>query len=266
MNRLISFLSVKNKLLNISIIILIGLNLILALLIVNALQPDLPLFLLIKKGSIKPPEGMVYIPPGKFITGSKTHPEDGEPGSAETTGFFIDKCEVTNAEYDRFVRATGYVPAGGWRKYYTRGEDNYPVVDVSFKDAQAYAVWAGKRLPTAHEWDRGADGRTYPWGDKWDESRARVLEDGPEETGLNTKGASPYGVLNMADNVSEWTSDMEVRTYNTHAGSSNLSRGIKGGSWAFTEDESRCSFYHLVDPDISSHVIGFRCVKDIGAK
>ena len=118
-------------------------------------------------------KGMVYIPAGEFIMGNNGgFPEDETPQhTVYLDAYYIDKDEVTNKQYQKFVRATGHRPPLHWIDgNYPTGQGDYPVVGVSFQDAQAYATWAGKRLPTEAEWEkaaRGTDGRIWPWGNGW---------------------------------------------------------------------------------------------------
>lgn len=114
-----------------------------------------------KDGSV-----MLYVPKGKFKMGgfySISQPEH----TRQLDGYWIDKYVVTNAQFRRFVKETGYSPEGWWTLKDTEGKDRYPAIDVTWRDAAAYAKWAGKRLPLEAEWERaarGTDGRLYPWG------------------------------------------------------------------------------------------------------
>jgi formylglycine-generating enzyme required for sulfatase activity len=151
---------------------------------------------------------------------------------------------VTNAQFEQFVKATGYNAGDGWRKYYTKGKEKHPVVNVSWNDAEAYCKWAGKRLPTEAEWEkaaRGNDGRIWPWGNAWDKSKCNSYYGGPRTTtpvGSYPAGASPYGVMDMAGNVLEWCADWYDKNYYTSAPdrnpqgpSSGIQRVLRGGSW-----------------------------------
>lgn len=168
---------------------------------------------------------MVRIPGGAFVMGT----DDGEAWEGPTRRvvlptFWIDRREVTNAEYWQFVRSTGHrrphleeawaaafawTPAGP-----PPGKDDFPVTLVDRDDAAAFCEWRGAHLPTPWEWEkayRGDDGRLYPWGDTWDASRAN-LRDGGEVDGVKTVAPvdafpddlSPHGVVGMAGNVAEW--------------------------------------------------------------
>ena len=161
-------------------------------------------------------EGMILIPAGDFLMGS---PEsEGHANRDEipqrrvfVPDFYIDQFEVSNIEYKRFVDATGYPAPDSWvDNKYPVDDDFYPISGVSWWDATCYARWMGKRLPTEVEWEtaaRGTDGRRFPWGDKFSSDLANNA-DGMMETTAKLEGAGPYGVVNMAGNVAEWTSSV----------------------------------------------------------
>jgi formylglycine-generating enzyme required for sulfatase activity len=188
-------------------------------------------------------EQMMTVPAGDFLMGSDRDRQDERPEHrAYLNAFAIDRYEVTNAQYRRFVEAAGQAPPPHWQNgLYVQGQEDYPVVGVSWPEADAYCRWAGKRLPTEAEWEkacRGTDGRTYPWGDTWDPRRLNVdltrhvpstagaevfswqdawalLGAGPasngqprlQPVGSYVLGASPYGVLDASGNASEWVAD-----------------------------------------------------------
>lgn len=204
-----------------------------------------------------------------------------------TGAFAIARTPVTNAQYAAFVRATGHaapdVDAGTWASYglihpYQRtrrhawrngapppGRGDHPVVLVSWDDARAYAAWLGRetgvrwRLPTAREWEkavRGTDGRRFPWGDRFDAARLDSADAGPFDTvpvGRYPDGAGPFGVLDAAGLVFEWTA--------TPAGAGRFT--VKGGSW----DDRGCGVCRPAAghgrPRALKHIIiGFRLVRD----
>ena len=121
---------------------------------------------------------MVNIPAGEFIRGTNSGGYNERPENTyNLASYWIDKFEVTNHQYMQFVEETGHRKPGPPSRYARnminlRG-DNQPVTYVSWSDAQAYCEWKGKRLPTESEWEkamRGTDGRTWPWGEKFEKS------------------------------------------------------------------------------------------------
>jgi formylglycine-generating enzyme required for sulfatase activity len=128
-------------------------------------------------------------------------------------GFYIDVMPTTNADYARFVAATGHRPPLHWEAGdYPAGLSDHPVVNVTYRDAQAYAAWARKALPTAAEWEkaaRGTRGNVYPWGDRPAPAKCNVRETAVGRTTPVDKyhsGASAYGVYDLCGNAWEWCS------------------------------------------------------------
>jgi hypothetical protein len=193
-------------------------------------------------------EEMVRIPEGEFWMGSDDGEVDEKPRRrVDLNPFSIDKYEVTNTQWEKFMSATGrvsYLDASNPRfpKFSAPGQ---PVVGVSWHDAEAYCKWGRKRLPTEAEWEkaaRGADGRKYPWGDgEPDKTKANFLATGLGKTdvvGSYPAGVSPYGVYDMAGNVWEWVSDWYQERYyqtapakNPKGPSNGKFRVLRGGSW-----------------------------------
>ncbi len=219
---------------------------------------------------------MIAIPAGEFTMGSD-HEVERPPHSVFVGVFEIDKLEVSNQEFERFVRETGHVTeaekAGdtSWR-YYAKNKPQHPVVKVTWNDANAFCQWAGKRLPTEAEWEkaaRGADARSYPWGNQWDAAKANAREAGNRGTtavGSFPAGASPYGVLDMAGNVSEWTSDW-FQPYPGYPGGDGDAqyfgekfRVIRGGGW-FDQDLVRTTARSSSSVTLANDDVGFRCVR-----
>ncbi len=195
--------------------------------------------------------------------------------------FYIDKYEVTNAQFEKFTEATGYLTDAekqGWGYLWEgsnvwprprgaswksprgagdniRGKMNHPVVQVSYNDALAYLKWVGKRLPTEAEWEkasRGTDGRMYPWGNEWDATRLNSWEKGPHRTtrvGRYPKGASPYGAYDMIGNVWEWVLDWYHPTYyrtprewsNPTGPAKGKHHVLRGACWLNEKHVTRCA-------------------------
>jgi formylglycine-generating enzyme required for sulfatase activity len=185
---------------------------------------------------------MILVPGGPFVLGDDTRHRDEGPMQPWTVpAFYIDKLEVTNADYDRFARATERGAPEHWGGPHPPGEiADHPVTYVSWYDGRDYCAWRGKRLPTEFEWEkaaRGTDGLKFPWGDIFDPTVANTPQSGIGHTtpvGSFPKGASPYGVLDMAGNVWEWT-DSWYKPYPGNARSNpnygELYRVVRGGSW-----------------------------------
>jgi eukaryotic-like serine/threonine-protein kinase len=147
---------------------------------------------------------MVLVPAGEFEFGEKK-------AKVTLPAFYIDKTEVSNKAYAEFCSATGRpLP-----KDFPQDKPNYPVVNVTVIDAHAFASSAGKRLPSAKEWEkaaRGVDGRAFPWGNEKDAAHANVGTHQIEPVDSHPDGASPYGALNMVGNVWEFVEQLAVPT------------------------------------------------------
>ena len=222
-------------------------------------------------------EYLIEIPAGPFTMGSDTGAEDEAPAhEVDLPAFKIDLFEVTNADFAKFVEATGYQTDAekegrtkNWRSV-AEGKGNHPVVFVSWNDAVAFCEWLGKRLPTEAEWEkaaRGSDERVYPWGDDYDPSKANVKDTGLRGTarvGSFGAGASPDGVEDMAGNVWEWTADW----YEAYPGSDFQSdyfggrfRVLRGGDWFETADFVRTTVRKTNSETAASDDVGFRCAR-----
>ena len=192
----------------------------------------------------------VWVPAGEFMMGSEDYDDEGSEDYDDekpvhrvrlTRGFWLSKCQVTNAQYRRFCEATS-------REFPSHGNqgDGHPVVCVSWDDAVAYCEHYGLQLPTEAQWEyaaRGPEGRVYPWGNKWDRRRCCNEENkGPGEwthpVGSFAAGASWCGALDMAGNVWEWCGDRYQERYYTVSPeedppgpASGEYRVVRGGGW-----------------------------------
>lgn len=238
---------------------------------------------------IHPKDGavMVLVPAGPFAFG---YP----PKGSETAAFWIDKYEVTNKQYARFVAETGHARPSHWPGQTPPPSiENHPVVNVSWHDAKAYADWAGKRLPTVEQWEKAARGdgdlRLYPWGvpyrsltteeiveasqsigtSRWGKVRGELtpdqlkeyaqVGDGTAPVGSHPKGASPFGVEDMIGNAAEWTAtellpDFPGGAMITRGGGWN-SAGVMGNPLSISPVGDLAT-----SPETKGDDLGFRCV------
>jgi formylglycine-generating enzyme required for sulfatase activity len=192
----------------------------------------------------------VDVPAGEYPIGR----DGGEHDVVDVPAFELGRTPVTNAQYAAFVDEGGAEPPPHWP-----APDGHPVTFVDWHEAAAFAAWAGGRLPSEAEWEkaaRGGDGRRWPWGDEDDPSRAAVgagIRGTPSPVGAHPRGASPYGLQDMAGNVWEWTSS-------DHGGGEYVLRGgsfaSPGLSWA------RCAMCSRSRPERRQSHIGFRVARD----
>lgn len=192
------------------------------------------------------PNGMIYIYRGVLLVGRDDGGENERPMHvAQIKPFFIDRTEVTNEQYQKFIDAAGHPSPPSWKgNRFQAGTEALPVTDVTWEDASAYAKWAGKRLPTEEEWEFAARGpnkeNLYPWGESWREDAANVKKDEKDQrqllpVGQFPNGASPFGALDMIGNAWEWTAS-DYKEYPggkmdpPAKGYSNL-KVIRGGSY-----------------------------------
>jgi iron(II)-dependent oxidoreductase len=237
---------------------------------------------------------MVTIPAGVFLMGTddpRSNAEDHPQHRVELPAYKIDKYPVTQAQYARFVAAEHYRPPLNWEEgKIPTGMKLNPVTLVSWYNARDYCKWAGKRLPTEAEWEkaaRGTDGRRWPWGNSMHPERLNTyyaVGHTSQVTAYPT-GASPFGVMDMAGNVSEWTADiftpypgstakktifkpkLNDKTYEEGSEEKEklLYRVRRGGSWK--SDPFTTSTYHrnYSLPNYASDFFGFRCAVEAKA-
>ncbi|MDH4228872.1 MAG: formylglycine-generating enzyme family protein [Nitrospirota bacterium] len=218
---------------------------------------------------------MVHVPGGPFVLGDDSrHPDEGPMQEWTVDEFWLDRLEVTNDDYHRYTVATGRPAPSHWKGSLPPDAiGSHPVTYVSWYDARDYCAWRGKRLPTEFEWEkaaRGTDGLKFPWGDIFDAKLGNSPQSGIGHTtpvGSFPKGASPYGAMDMAGNVWEWT-DSWYRPYPGNQRSNpnygEVYRIVRGGSWY------DCEFYKcgisaptfnrgFFIPNTQNDTFGFRC-------
>ena len=228
--------------------------------------------------------GECLVPAGSFWMGcnsavdSNCYSDESPYHEVTLSGYYMDKTEVTQAEYKKCVDAGECdTPSCDWDP---TGTPNRPVVCVTWSQAGEYCVWAGKRLPTEAEWEkaaRGTDGRKYPWGNETATCDYAVMYDGSwgcgtgstwDVCGKSPAGDSPYGLCDMAGNVYEWVSDWYDSGYYTNSQASNPTgpvsgsiRVARGGSFDDDDYYLRASNRDYVYPSVYHAGLGFRCVR-----
>jgi formylglycine-generating enzyme required for sulfatase activity len=220
-----------------------------------------------------PPDTPVYVhvPAGSFRMGSDNGENDEKPQhEIILKEFWILRSEVTNAQYRACVEAgvCEQPESVNWIKTKLAA---WPVVNVSWQQAQQYASWKGGRLPTEAEWEkacRGRDGQIYPWGDQPPTPKLANFdynEGVPVDVGSYPDGASPYGLYDMAGNVWEWTNSLSKDyPYNPQDGREDLEaegvRTLRGGSFSYSVDCLRCASRLVNYPSNRLFGVGFRLV------
>ncbi len=252
-------------------------------------------------------ETFVEVPEGPFLLGTdedgegEHKPHESPQVTLDLPTFEIARFPVTVAQFQRFIDDGGYARRELWRtlgwewrerEHVERprflGEDeraewhpyltsNRPVVGASFYEAEAFAKWAGARLPTEAEWEkaaRGPDGAEYPWGDAWIDDAAGHREVGPRKTlpvGVFPRGESPYGALDMAGSVWQWCADVfDARLYERideqtprgpDEGAQNVHRSVRGGAWNTLRYSLRCANRNSYPATARFSNLGFRLAR-----
>jgi formylglycine-generating enzyme required for sulfatase activity len=216
---------------------------------------------------------MVLIPAGEFLMGDDASPFAPEKPAhiVHLDDYWIDRLEVTNAQYRLCVDDGGCEEPRAWLDE-NFNRDDQPAV-VTWEGASEYCAWAGTRLPTEAEWEkaaRGVDGRTWPWGNAFEEHAANLSGDADgygftAPVGSFPRDASPYGLLDVAGNAAEWVSDwFAVDTYARSAaenptgptsGEQKVHRAPIANAGGGPE-KCRCTSRYGVDPNWT---YGFRC-------
>src|SRR5436190_12656776 len=253
------------------------------------------------------PEGSVQVPAGKFWMGrefeifidsgdfvARDKMDDKPANHVYVDAFYIDKYEVTNTDYAKFVQATGAKAPWHWPQgKIPMGEEKYPVANVNWYEATDYCKWLGKRLPTEAEWEKaargGLDRAHYSWGD---DGIDKDTEEGllsPQSALRNTNTPVPatlgrpranpvgtftpngYGLFDITGNVMEWTNDWYDNNYypfmpknNPKGPEKGRYKSVRGAGYADgggDGEEKLVSYRNFSDPDTRMTTIGFRCVK-----
>jgi serine/threonine-protein kinase len=218
---------------------------------------------------------LVLIPHGTYAMGPRRR-------EVHLDAFYLSRHPVTNRQFAKFMSVTGYAPddaeAHRFLSHWKRGQCpddllDHPVVFVSWLDANAYCVWAGRRLPTEAEWEkaaRGTDGRKYPWGKSDpDPSCANFgrTHSGTKPVGSHPGGISPYGIMDLAGNVWEWCEDVDrpkfylqgpSRNPRNVAAASDAPRVARGGSWLYDKQSLRTFARISFAPSYRLDGVGFR--------
>lgn len=252
---------------------------------------------------IRPEDGMVmmYVPQGPFTMGIAADEamtecikfreecdlswfaDQGPPHLVDLNAYWMDQTEVTNAMYALCVNAGVCSPprqngSNRVEDYYENEQyADYPVVFITWKQADAYCEWAGARLPTEAEWEkaaRGADGRLYPWGNSAPACSLTNFNPFIEDTCKDDTsavrdypgGQSPYQIFNLAGNVAEWVMDWYDPNYYSNSPASNpqgpsdgFTKILRGGSWFYDEEFARSTYRYKQDPRYYYSFTGFRC-------
>lgn len=227
-------------------------------------------------------DGMVLLPAGEFLMGDAFSEGDSDELPQHRVyldAFLIDRYEVTNTQYKAFCDATGrgYPPDPGWiYPDYFKSRSSYPVVNVYWDDANAYAEWAGKRLPTEAEWEKaargGLEGKRYPWGDAIGPDDANIAGIAGQDRWACTSpvgsfAPNGYGLYDMTGNVWEWCKDRHGSNYYSSSPGSNPTGPdsgdpvFRGGAWDRGPNDVRVANRYVLSGRFFS--VGFRCAKSL---
>jgi eukaryotic-like serine/threonine-protein kinase len=219
------------------------------------------------------PSDMLLIPSGEFMMGSEAQSDFEKPvHKVSVASFLIDKTEVTNEEYAKFVQFGPHPAPKHWPNgQIPPGEIRFPVSNVSWYDARDYCQWKGKRLPTEEEWEYAARGREnllYPYGNEWKPelssaslSTTRIGK--LSGVGNYPTGQSPFKVLDMAGNVAEWTDSDFVPYPNSPAKEQPNNKVMRGGSYLNPPSQQTATERRWDRPQTTEDFIGFRCAKSL---
>ena len=275
---------------------------------IHFIQPGTPLLVSESEKTqtvLSAPAGMVKIPAGTFtmhVTNGDefiSYPKQGYPKTLSIKSFFMDKFPVTNIQFKKFIDESKYQPSDtvNYLKHWINnkpvsGQENFPVVNISYEDAQAYAKWAGKRLPTEAEWQYSAqttDGRIWPWGNEVKEKAKAAKNISTTLTLVNygipdssfcnigngklypvgkyKKGVNPFGLYDLVGSVWQMTNDWYQNDTYQYIMMKGGSYYHPGGSWWYVQGGPKPLHYRQMLLRVSqgferNATVGFRCVKD----
>ena len=225
--------------------------------------------------------GMVLIPTGEFVMGEDNGLPDSKPMHRPTlSSYWIDRYEVTNANYRQCVDGGVCSPPKDRRVFDDLQRAAYPVTNITWKQAHGYCEWVGRRLPTEAEWEkaaRGTDGRRYPWGNSEEPIRNLIHDrntsaasNGTAAVGSDADTASPYGVFDLVGNAWEWVRDWYAEDYYASAPQRDPQgplrgsfRVLRGGDWSQSPSELRASVRAWDEMGYWGPTLGFRCAADV---
>lgn len=235
-----------------------------------------------KPGEVPEPlieQEMVIIPGGIFIMGDSTEGDHFPPHEVSIDSFYVDKYEVTNAQYYNYCQETeADLPEFWGMTEFHSGMNfpNNPVTGISWSEANKYAEWAGKRLLTEAEWEYAARGgligKKYPFGDEIDSTLANCTFYGITKgiVPVGSYASNQFGLFDMAGNVTEWVSDYYSASYYSSSPFENPTgpedgkfKIIRGGGWHSGPYCNRVYFRNALPPNWRDFNIGFRCAKDV---
>ncbi len=218
------------------------------------------------------PRGMKAISTGQFKMGRDDGSEFEKPAHVVSiSAFYLDEKEVTNADYERLVQSGQRSAPKNWVDgKIPAGETFYPVSNVSWFDADAYCRWLNKRLPTETEWEyaaRGKENFLYPYGNKWEPEYSSASPSSEaigklSNAGSYPKGASPFGILDMAGNVAEWTDSFYQPYPNSLAKDDPGNRVVRGGSYVNPPIQQTATERRWLKPNETREYVGFRCAQN----